>query len=259
MDLSRDMSQFGLEMERLSTVQRKERTKIAREKTLPPKGEKPVSAYGGNPKEKKWGKRAHSRDRCGTNRGKRAHSRDKSVTDRGQEKMKASCRDKSTERKLHRDRSAKSRSQSPDQFYSSDEHEQSRPVRKIAMRRPRQGKDIDNSKSSVHKDSEQDERKPGRPPRKGKRRRKRGDRGDDNNEKDESLEDGVTWYEEETCESNHCHRPAERRVQWVGSVCVSSLCMCVCVYVCVCMHVCVYDRRKCSYLYSYIHACVCVS
>ena len=238
-DLSRDTSLFGLEMERLSSVQRNEKPKARRERTLPPKAASPASAYSTTPKEKERGKRAGSTDRSGANRGKRAQSMDRSVTDRGREKLKASSRDKSNERKPQRDRSANSRSRTPDQFFSSDECERSRPVRKIAMRRPRQGKDIDNNKTSLHKDNEVEERKPGRLPKKQKRRRKKGDDGD---EEDESLEDGVTWYEEETCESDHCYRPAERRVQWVRCLCV---CMCVVgMLACVCVCVCVRERER---------------
>ena len=214
-DSSRDMSLFGLEMERLSAVRHKDKAKAPREKAPRPKGEKPPASAppGRDPKEKDRGQRPCSMDRAGT--------------DRGQDKVKAHPRDRSTERRAQRESGEKSRSQTPpDMFFSSDEGQRPRPVRKIAMRRPRSGKDgSDSGKPSPHKDGEQDERKPGRSPKKRKQRRKRGESDD---EEDERLEDGVTWYEVETCESDHCHRPAERRVQWVGSVCV---CVCACVLV----------------------------
>ena len=49
------------------------------------------------------------------------------------------------------------------------------------------------------------------------RRMHRDDNDDDGDWKDDrELEDGVTWYENDTCESTNCFRPSDRLVQWVG-------------------------------------------
>ena len=179
----------------------KEKTRTPRDKTLCAKREKQAS----------------SANRTAPEKGKRW---DKSVSDKGRDKPGATVMEKPRERRPQR--MVKSRSQTPDQLLSSDETDRGRPGRKMAMRRPRQGKDSEDSRSQ-DRSRDQGERKATRQPKKRKRRRKKSDSDDEDDDddddgggEDESLEEGVTWYEEDTCASDKCYRPADRRVQWVS-------------------------------------------
>ncbi|KAK7093981.1 hypothetical protein V1264_007660 [Littorina saxatilis] len=206
--LSTDTSLFAQELERLSTVQRKEKNKSPRDKTLPAKDEQLTSSQTKNQKSK--------------DKVKRKLPSEQSTSERGREKSRHTSGDRHasserrSERKKQRAASVSSRSVTPDPSFSTGESEKLKPGRKVATRRPRQVKD----------DTDQDEGKPGRDPdeskpgrssgKKPRQRRKmtsktKGGKGDD----DECLEDGVVWYEEDTCESEACFRPADRRVQWV--------------------------------------------
>lgn len=97
----------------------------------------------------------------------------------------------------------------------SRERVSSRPVRKTAVRRPRIMMDRDQQQEILNDSDDEVDNVPRRRERRKRRRKRRGD-GDDDDEEDESLEDGVVWYEEESCESDLCTRPSQRRVEWVG-------------------------------------------
>lgn len=104
---------------------------------------------------------------------------------------------------------------------SGDERHQLRPVRKVAMRRPRMLLEDKDGQTTDSSDGEckLNRRSRGRDGKKMERRSRRG------NAEDDRLEDGVQWYEEESCESSHCHRPSQRRVAWVSEYYVVD---CVC-------------------------------
>ncbi|XP_076452181.1 uncharacterized protein LOC143287783 [Babylonia areolata] len=203
---SSDMSLFGMEMERLGMMRLKERTRAPKEKNSHSRDSKgglkpgpPTTATAKNCKEKS-----------------KRPEKSAATANATHGNAKISASDRSKERRPQR--AAKSRSQSPDAYWSDNEAEKLRPVRKIASRRPRQSRANDEDRATV-KVSEQDEARGGRPTRKRKRRRKKKKDEDEDEEEeeeeDESLEEGVTWYEEDTCASAHCCRPADRRVQWV--------------------------------------------
>ncbi|KAL8599686.1 hypothetical protein ACOMHN_064132 [Nucella lapillus] len=190
---SSDTSLFGLEMERLGRKRFQDRTRPARDRhAAHGKGAQPSAHPGTNPRE---------------GRG----SEDKSSGVK-QDAVKAPVTDQGRERRSQR--IVKSRSHTPDAYWSGGETDKAKPVRKVATRRPQQSRCQGDSAGS-HKVREREESRASRPARKRTRRKRKEDDDDDDDDGNESLEEGVTWYEEDTCASAHCHRPADRRVQWV--------------------------------------------